>query len=823
MTFCFLIVQNCKTPEENDQNMEKWTSSDPLVVNYRVREQKYLHNNLVINPSFEIGKVRKTDSAFYQANIDGWEIIGNNVKWTNPGIDSLNKNPYEVHSGLHSICVNRKRADETEEIGQGVLSDYIKVIPGNYLLTLYLNLKNIHNPKSRLGTKIFDAIDIRIMYYDRNKLQIKGEQYDPHFNTIFNNSFKGLSFSNFDKIDSTGWIHITGRSQLFPFPDGDLPDNSKFVRIFIGLKGTGTLWADDIRFEYTRYNFTTLERLDKFFDSTNTKSLSIIPQPRKVSPRESIIYYHPYTNSIFPLIIIPAAADKITMNAALKLESRIKELLERIENIDIAKIPELIKTDSEMNSTNTTMIFSIGNTNLFNRYKTKLPLNTILNQDDGYIVSTLDESPNTVFVYGNSPEADFYAIQSVIQLFDNRRTLFHNVNIIDYPANNKRAMLLPDFKVNAVDQFIASNNCRFNILYLPGNSDSIVSLGSKIKSQTISSKYLYFDVPGDSHNAVYATNLTQISNISSRIENNRQEIEGTAIFFNSPFATGISLEELMAQYSVEKQPGMEDFTLQPLISKLRENKLRFEILPYTSNNLYTNKFGRDRLTNDDMKVKNADIIWSGYGLQSWCMDEADLNYFKDAFLTTPVFLDLTMYSKDRKLDYFANDTASPYKLMTSSLFESYSNEIVPEIYAKVVKTILVYELTSVFERIRMQTASDFLWNPANYDPDLSMYRALIAEFGLDVSRDLVKFNDEYFKIRSEIILADNQKNKHRHLRRAFTLLDELKVLQNKLTTYPKTNSVTEMNSILDKLINELDNKMKGFQRPPLLNLKNYQP
>jgi len=127
-------------------------------------------------------------------------------------------------------------------------SDYIKIIPGNYTLSLYLNLKDIKNPKSRLGTKIYDAVDIRVLYYDRNKLQIAGDQYSSYYNQRINSGFKGYSFANFDKIDSTGWLHIIGQSQLFPFPDGDLPDGTKFVRIFVGLKGTGSLWADDISY-----------------------------------------------------------------------------------------------------------------------------------------------------------------------------------------------------------------------------------------------------------------------------------------------------------------------------------------------------------------------------------------------------------------------------------------------------------------------------------------------------------------------------------------------------------------------------------------------
>ena len=56
------------------------------------------------------------------------------------------------------------------------------------------------------------------------------------------------SLSKFSRIDSTAWIHVQGRSHLFPVPDGDIQDDAKFVRIFIGLKGNGTMYIDDINY-----------------------------------------------------------------------------------------------------------------------------------------------------------------------------------------------------------------------------------------------------------------------------------------------------------------------------------------------------------------------------------------------------------------------------------------------------------------------------------------------------------------------------------------------------------------------------------------------
>ena len=81
---CFiLILQSCSHPDENIQDVERWTSTDPLSVNHRLRIQKYYKGNLIENPSFEEGKIKFTDSVIKQVKIDGWEIIGNDVQWLN--------------------------------------------------------------------------------------------------------------------------------------------------------------------------------------------------------------------------------------------------------------------------------------------------------------------------------------------------------------------------------------------------------------------------------------------------------------------------------------------------------------------------------------------------------------------------------------------------------------------------------------------------------------------------------------------------------------------------------------------------------------------
>ena len=46
-----------------------------------------------------------------------------------------------------------------------------------------------------------------------------------------------------------------------PFSEGDFPDDARYVRLFPGLKGTGAMWADNVDFRHSKWNFTILVRL----------------------------------------------------------------------------------------------------------------------------------------------------------------------------------------------------------------------------------------------------------------------------------------------------------------------------------------------------------------------------------------------------------------------------------------------------------------------------------------------------------------------------------------------------------------------------------
>jgi hypothetical protein len=187
--------------------------------------------------------------------------------------------------------------------------------------------------------------------------------------------------------------------------------------------------------------------------------------------------------------------------------------------------------------------------------------------------------------------------------------------------------------------------------------------------------------------------------------------------------------------------------------------------------------------------------------------------FRTYYGDTPyTFLDFTMFLKDKDMGYFGYDSLYPYKLLTSDLFEPFGNEVVHEVYDNAANILLVYKVTGVFDRIRLRTASDFLWNPANYDADLSLYKALVAEFGPDDAELVLEFNDLYFKVRSELIIASDPSTNTRHyLRKIANLIARMKQLQKQMGGQGNSGVRSELNETLDNFVNELEQTMNNME------------
>ena len=197
-----MVVSACSTFERAPQKhpAAPWSGLEPLQIPYDVRWNRFEMGNLVANPSFEDGRAAGP-GAESGGRIEGWEMVGQNVRWVDRR--SANDSREEVNSGHRAVRILRKTAHELDE-AEGVISDYIAVIPGNYIFSYHIKLKNISNNKRRLGVKLYDAVVIKVLFFDADKQPIEPGAWNPVGGSLMDNSDKSYSFSNFEPSMHSG-------------------------------------------------------------------------------------------------------------------------------------------------------------------------------------------------------------------------------------------------------------------------------------------------------------------------------------------------------------------------------------------------------------------------------------------------------------------------------------------------------------------------------------------------------------------------------------------------------------------------------------------
>ena len=152
----FMAVSACSTFEYAPKKhpADSWSGIEPLQIPYDIRLNQFEKNNLVANPSFEAGREIEATTGD-SSRIKGWQTVGRNVSWVDR--ESADFSAEEVNSGRHAVKIVRKKANELDE-AEGVISDYIAVIPGNYYFSYQVKLQNVASNRYRLGVRLFDAV-----------------------------------------------------------------------------------------------------------------------------------------------------------------------------------------------------------------------------------------------------------------------------------------------------------------------------------------------------------------------------------------------------------------------------------------------------------------------------------------------------------------------------------------------------------------------------------------------------------------------------------------------------------------------------------------
>ena len=751
-----LFLNGCHKSKDIEEQRYTWSTDAPLTIPYRTRIQRLSKANLLRNFSFETGRTFTLDSSTTSFVVDGWQQVGQHVEWVDIRNDSLYK-PDEVYSGYRAIKIIRKTAHETDAQGEGILSDFIKVIPGNYNLSLYARLENVFPLKARLGTRMYDGVDISLLFFDRNKIPIKPSFRFPHINQIINASFKALSFANFNEIRSFGWGKVIGKSHHFPFPEGDIPSEAHYVKVFIGLKGTGTMWVDSITFNYTDRNFSVVERMQKFTDTTFYTHEALVPTPKKLITMQSVIFFKPGMKADqLPLIVVPENADGVVMNAARLIQETLENSITEFSNHnkDIPGI-RIIKESSKNHLEDSKLVISLGLTALYNNYQDIIPQSEIANHPQGYFIYTPGDLPNLVIIGANNSMGLYYAALTAVQMIDDISPVFHNARVVDYPDFPNRFYAI-EILTNADEADQQGEFARELISYKLNGAFSMSATGDQSA---------FFDEIYDSLSSLAGNDLFSIIHMPQYLSP-----DDSTLTYRYPIRVahknGASVNDVasLLPFEITGNKTYSLFIIPPVFHNQMLDNSDYAEMPY--------QVGKD--------VK---CVYSGSSFFSLFTDDVDIERYTSFMGPSPVFMDNSMLVSSQWGQFGGSDHYYPGKIRLFNIFEPFMNTEISEHFLKLDSTLFIVNqpVNAEIDVIRLATAADFLWNAKTYSKDYALWKVLMSRYGADNARELIIFADRYSLMLEVILKLEMKSQIARNIKSGQQVMTELTSLVAKIS------------------------------------------
>ncbi len=721
-------------------------------------------------------------------------MVGENVSRVEyePGSDTI-----KMTSGVHGIKISKEKATELDDAA-GIISDYIPVIPGNYDFTYRVKLKDIKNNRSRSGVRLHDAIVVRVFFFDAGRQPINPGYSNPVNGGVIDNSDKSYSFANYWRIDDFSWGTVRGRSYNYPFSEGDIPDETRYVRLFFGLKGSGDLWLDDIDYRYSKWNFTVLERFKPFFDKQLPVQERLIPTPKNFQVGDDISYFKAGSPaSHLPVIILPDNPAPAEKAAAKILQKRIGAVLTRLTSVEDEGDQDIRILDKGFHwgdISDAELIFSLGSNKLYRKVRPDLPLQSIRDKAQGYIIQTeRTGGSHVVFLMGTHPIGNYYAAATARQLFDNNALIYHDATIVDYPDFSGRSYVFKNWNdtkelqrdLDAVERM---SLYKFNKVYFGYNRqkkdwyrpDTLYRQGLQKAGRVLNGSgvmSLALMVNPYSHFAMGMAaerlddRLRYIWTHSSP-ESFRMLTDILSIGLEAGARTVMLLSDDFVPHGGSNFWNYDLFTAEDkrrfvnlqnaqahVINNLKiwldanypATRLEF-CPPWYSNEHIDRSEGKAETYFKELIFqipRDVAVIWTGPTIRSLSIDQADLDRYASLINRWPMIWDNTLYARNLETKRYGGYPAHyPGKVRMCNIFEPFDTYR-PENFQVFNDSRHMYVNGSAYSevyKIKYMTVADYEWNTTAYDPELSLWKALCNTYGPECARLLIRFSDTYYRL-----------------------------------------------------------------------------
>ena len=758
-----------------------WTSADPLSIPHAERLRWLQAGNLAPNPSFEEGEPGGGGFA-----VRGWNRVGERVDLVVRGRPPVS--PPEVSDGERAVRVRRPSAGESDP-AEGILSDFIPVIPGNYEFTYDVRLENLTSPRPRFGARLDDAVTVRLRFFDRDRTPLDGRSLNPVGRTPIDAGDKSYPFANYWSIDAFPWATVRARTYNYPYSEGDIPDGARFVRLFIGLRSAGTLWVDRVVFRYSKWNFTAFERLQPWFERDLEPLERLIPAPKTVRPLRPVAWRIPAGGAQPPppLVVLPDAPEPAERTAAELLVDALNRGARADARAAIADAGLPLGTILDR-----TLVFAIGRNRLVEELKPNLPLAELHGREQGYLVVPVEAGTcQVVFLAAESALGAYYAAATAAQLVDGATGVYHSAAVVDYPDFLVRSYRLATWsslaeldrdlqglermsrhKLNLAYAGYSGHNpdwYRPDRLYRAGVAEAgewcrrtgVMALGAMVNPYS----HLGF-MPDEA-----ALSAEARATWTHADEASWEKLQSA---FRIGLDAGARTVMLLADdfvphegrnrwnYSLYAPEDRRRFVNLQNAQAAVLNRLkgwldrdspgtRLEFCPpWYANEFIDRSEGKAEIYFRELSAQippGVGIVWTGPTVRSLSVDMADLRRYRDLAGRPPVFWDNTLYARNIESPVYGGYTTHyPGKVRMCNLFEPFDAER-PSAFHEFTDGRRVYvngTADSELYRIKYATVADWAWNAAAYDPEQSLWKALVQACGKEAAAEALRFSDAYY-------------------------------------------------------------------------------
>ncbi len=787
--FCWAVVLAASLPVSlsADSGSAAWSSSDPLGIPYEIRGRQFAEGNLAPNPSFERENLESGG-----AEPEGWEKVGSRVEWVNRDSGAAAD---DVRHGSRAVKIHRKTAGELDE-AEGVMSDFIPVIPGNYDLTYDVRLKNVDGNRRRWGARLGDAVTVRVLFFDAEKRPVDSTAMNPVSGNFLDASDKSYSFANYWSVDEFPWATVRARTYNYPFSEGDLPDRTRYVRLFFGLKGTGTLWLDNIVFRFSKWNFSALERLKPYIDRPLSPVERLNPTPKKIQPSREVVYLEPgAADGPPPLIVLPDDPAPADRAAARLLGKKLDAALARTRPGSSAPERWTQILERDLNAPelqNARLIFSIGNNRLMRRMAPELPLASISGRDQGYVIAPVETGPcHVVFLAGETAVGNFYAAATAAQLLEENHCIYHSAAVIDYPDFLGRSYLLKRWdtladldrdleglemmSLHKLNKVYAGYEGRTKAWHRPDalfkagidevgrwcRESGAMSLGIMVNpyshfefepaedALSREARYTWTHADAESQatlQAVFKLGLDAGAGTVMLLADDYVPHEGRnrknfSLYTPEDRARFVNLQNAQA-HVIKRLKGWIDRDYPGT---------RFEFCPpWYANEFIDRSEGKAEAYLRELAAlipQGIAVLWTGPTVRSLSVDMADLSRYRDLIGRWPMFWDNTLYARNIETTVYGGyATYYPGKVRMCNLFEPLDTDRPDGFHEFNDGRHMYVNGTAENEvyRIKFATVADYEWNTSAYVPERSLWKALVKAYGPACAKEVLFFNEAYY-------------------------------------------------------------------------------